>query len=68
MYCRNCGNTLDNKMKYCNKCGTKIENKINTSENIQYKEYEYYKNRIDLENIDINKIEREKLLENSSWR
>lgn len=39
MYCKNCGNAINNKMKYCNNCGTKII----ISEDTQPNEVEMYK-------------------------
>ncbi|MEG2892872.1 MAG: zinc ribbon domain-containing protein [Clostridium sp.] len=32
MFCRECGNKLDNKMKFCNKCGSKIQSQEHCEE------------------------------------
>lgn len=64
MYCKNCGNIIEDRMRYCNNCGTKIEDSIDTGEYKQPRTYEYYKNKIDLKTTDVNKIEHSKLLIN----
>lgn len=46
MYCKKCGNELQDGMTFCNKCGTKVGENINQSSNLEKKRKKYITNII----------------------